>query len=119
MYKMEEKFKKIIEENPVAFATINAKSEPHVIAVAFVKVKDNKIIITNNYMKSTVINLKKSPNVGLVVWDKKWNGIKIQGKAKYFEKGKWIDFIKSIPENKNEPCKGAIVVEINKICECI
>jgi hypothetical protein len=49
---MEDKIKKIIEENPLA--TVNQKGEPHVIGVASVKVKDEKIIVTDNYMKTTI-----------------------------------------------------------------
>ena len=41
----------------------------------------------------------------------------MEGKAEYFEEGHWFDFVKEIPENKDEPCKGAIVVSVNKIKE--
>ena len=105
----------MIEENPVAFATVNDGGNPYCIAVAFVKVKDDKIVITDNYMKITKENIIKNPNVSLVVWNKNLEGYQINGKAEYFKEGKWKDFVKSIPENKDEPCKGAILVTINKI----
>ena len=116
---MEEEIKKIIEENPVALATIDNEGKPYVIAVASVKVKDNEIIITNNYMKKTIENLKNSPNVSLVVWNKDLEGYKIQGIAEYFSEGEFFDFVKSLEENKNEPCKGVIVIEINEIKKCV
>lgn len=112
---MEEEIKKIIEENPMALATSDQNGNPHVIAVAYVKVKDEKIVITNNCMETTIKNLKKNQNVCLAVWDKKWKGYQIKGKAKYFEEGDWYNFVKSLKENKNEPCKGAIVFEVNEI----
>ena len=112
---MKEEIKKIIEENPVAFATIDSEGNPYVIAVAFVKVKDEKIIITNNYMKTTLENIRKKPKVSLAVWNKNWKGYQMKGQAKYFQDGKWFDFVKSMPENKDEPCKGAVVVDINNI----
>lgn len=115
---MDEKIKNMIEENPLALATIDGKGKPYCIAVAFVKVKDDKIVITDNYMKKTINNLKNYPNVSLVVWNKDWKGYNIQGKANYFEEGEWLDFIKFIKENKDEPCKGAIVIEINDIKKC-
>ena len=114
-----EDIKKLIEENPLALATITNEGKPYVIAVVFVKIKDNKIIITANYMKNTLENIKKNKNVSLVVWENKKGskaeGYQINGTAGYFESGKWKDFVKSIPENKNEPCKGAVVVEIKQI----
>ena len=108
--------KKIIEENPVALATIDSNNRPHVIAVAFVKAPDSKtIVITDNYMKRTAKNIKERKNVALAVWDKNWKGYQIKGVAKYCKSGKWYNFIKKIEENKNEPCKAAIVVKIKEI----
>ena len=115
---MEEEIKKIIEKNPVALSTINREGKPYVIAVASVKVKNDKIVITDNYMENTVNNLKDYPNVSLVVWNKEWKGYNIQGKAEYYDKGLFFDFVKSLKENKNEPCKGAIVIEINNTKKC-
>jgi len=115
---MEKEIIKIIEKNPVALSTVNAEDKPYVIAVASVKVKDDKIIITDNYMGRTIDNLKHSPHVSLVVWGKDWKGYNIQGKAEYHDKGLYFDFVKSLKENKDEPCKGAIVIEINSIKKC-
>lgn len=118
LLKMEEEIKKIIEKNPIALSTINKEGKPYVIAVAYVKVKDNKIIVTDNYMGKTIDNLKNCPNVSLVVLNKDWKGYNIQGKAEYFDKGLFFDFVKSLKENKNEPCKGVIVIEINEMKKC-
>jgi len=112
---MEEEIKKIIEENAVALASIDVDGNPYCIAVAYVKVKDDKIVITANYMNTTLENIKNNVNVCLVVWDKDWKGYQIKGKAEYFEEGEWMDCVKAIPENKDEPCKGALVVEINNV----
>ncbi len=112
---IKEEIKKIIEENPVAFATLDSKGNPYVIAVAFVKVKNNQIIITNNYMGTTLENIKRNPNISLATWNKDWEGYQIKGKAEYYENGSWFDLIKSIPENKDEPCKGAIVIKVNNV----
>jgi len=113
-----EKAKKIIEENPVAFATVDKKGKPNVIAVAFIKVvSDNQIIITDNCMKQTIENVKVNNNVCLAVWDKKWNGYKLIGKAKYFAKGKWKEFVEKMIENKGLSAKGAILVTVSKLVE--
>jgi len=88
--------KKMIEGTPLALATINTEGKPHVIATAFVKVKDDKIIITNNYMVNTIRNIRKYNNVSLAVWDKNWKGYQINGKAHYYSKGIWLDFVRKI-----------------------
>ena len=112
--------KKLIEENALGLATINEKGEPHNIAVGFVKViSKNQLLISNNCFVETIENIKKNPNVSLVVWNRNWEknciGYEFKGKAEEFTLGKWVGEIKKIPENKGEPCKSAIVVTINKI----
>ncbi|OGD84562.1 hypothetical protein A2165_02540 [Candidatus Curtissbacteria bacterium RBG_13_40_7] len=67
--------KKIIEENPVALATVNDKGKPNVNAVSCVKVvAQNKMIITDNYMQQTIVNLKNNKDVCLAVWHQNWVG---------------------------------------------
>ena len=109
--------KTIIEGNPVALATITKSDKPNQVVVAFAKYEQDKVIITDNYMAQTLDDIKINPSVCLVVWDKDWNGLKIIGEAEYFTSGKWMEFVKDIPENKGLPCKGAIVVSVKKIIE--
>ncbi|MDD5606704.1 MAG: pyridoxamine 5'-phosphate oxidase family protein [Candidatus Pacebacteria bacterium] len=117
MVKIRPKTKKIIEGNPVAFATVG-NNKPYVIGTAYCRVVEkNKILITDNFMNSTIKNILENNNVALVAWDNKWNGVQIIGKAKYYKKGKWLDFVKNIEENNGMPSKGAILIKINKIIE--
>lgn len=52
MVKISKNAKKIIEENPVAFATVGNAGRPNVIAVAYVKVvSKNQVLITDICMK--------------------------------------------------------------------
>ena len=112
------KAKKIIEENPVAFATVSKTNKPNVNAVAYVKVvSKNQIIITDNYMQQTKENLDNNNNVCLAVWNKDWKGFKLVGTAEYFSNGKWKKFVEQMPENKGLPAKGAILVTISKLIE--
>lgn len=115
-----EGIKKMIENNALGLATIDNKGNPHNIAVGYVQVvSDNKILISNNYLVETINNLKKNPNVSLVVWNTDWKndcvGYELKGIAEYFTTGKWLEHIKKIPINKGEPCKGAILITLNKI----
>ena len=118
--KINEGMKKMIEENALGLATIGKDNKPHNIAVAYVKVvSDNELVISNNYINETIENIIQNPNVSLVVWNKEWKdaciGYELKGIAEYYTEGKWIDFIKTIPINEGEPCKGAILVKINNV----
>lgn len=109
--------KKIIEQNPLAFAT-SKENIPYVIAVSNCKVMDDKyILITDNYMNTVIKNILNNDNISIVVWDKKYKGIQILGKAKYYKKGKYLEIAKEIKENKNMPVKGVILVIPKKIIE--
>jgi predicted pyridoxine 5'-phosphate oxidase superfamily flavin-nucleotide-binding protein len=94
----------------IAVATVNKDNKPHNIAIMYAKIVDEKIIITDNYMKTTVENIKTNPYVSLVFW-KGGQGYRIDGKADYFESGRWLDFVKNLKENKGLPAKGAIVIK--------
>lgn len=107
--------KELIEKNPVCLATITQGNKPNQVVVAFAKYADGRVIITDNHMSRTIEDIKSNPSVCLAVWDKKWSGVKIIGKAEYLTSGEWFDFVKRMPENKNMPCKGAIVIEVEEI----
>jgi len=107
---------KILEKFPVAIATVSNGSLPHVAVVAYVKVlDDNHLVITQNYLKKTVENLKEDPHVCLVVWDENWSGVRVYGVAQVYSSGEYLDLVKKMPENADENPIGAIVVDIQKI----
>lgn len=115
MYSLNQ-IKKIIENNPIAFATITIDNKPNVVGVASVKViSDSQILITDNYMNQTIKDISKNINVCLIVWDSKMCGYKLIGKAKYFIDGKWKKYVKEMKENKGLPAKGAILIKISNI----
>lgn len=108
--------KRIIEKYPLALATICSDKSPHVIAVAYVKVIDkDKILITDNYMKTTKNNILKDGKVALCVWNDKWRGWRLKGIAEYYGSGPWLKRVKEMPENKGLPAKGAIIVNIKEV----
>jgi len=113
--------KKLIELNAMSLATINKGGKPHAIAVACVKVVEGKIIITNTHIKESIKNIKYNNNVALAVWNKEWEkacvGFELKGKAEYHKRGKWVNFVKNLPENKGYNIMGAIVVDVKKIKE--
>ena len=116
MIEINSETKKLIEENPFAFATVDDAGKPNVIGVAYVKVvAKNQVLITDNYMRQTKENLEKNNNVCLAVWDKEQNGVKLVGNGEYFTSGKWKTFVEKMPENKGLPAKGAILVKVEKV----
>ncbi len=110
-----ENIKEKIEKATMALATMN-NEKPYNIVIMYAKIKDNKIIITDNHMKTTIENIKNNPNVSLVFWEGE-KGYQIEGKAGYHNSGEWLDFVKSLKENEGLPAKGAIVVNIEEIKE--
>ncbi|MDZ7586498.1 MAG: pyridoxamine 5'-phosphate oxidase family protein [Patescibacteria group bacterium] len=108
--------KKLIESEAVAVSTVMPNGNPNIIGVACVKVVGvNQVLITDNYMNQTVKDILNNPRVVLAVWNKKWEGYKLLGKAQYFDKGKWLERVKKMPENKKMPAKGAILVSVDRV----
>lgn len=106
--------KLLLEKYPVAIATC-VLDKPNVSVAAYVKVLNKEIIITDNYMVQTVKNIKLNNKVDLVVWNSDWVGYKISGTAEYYNDGKWLEYIRKMPENQGLPAKGAIVIKISSI----
>lgn len=110
--------KKMIEGNALGLATVDKKGNPHNVAAGDVKVvSKNQLLIGDNYFEETIENIKNNSNVSLVVWRSDWQkncvGYELAGKAEYFTCGKWHEMIKKI--HKGCPCKGAILVTLNKM----
>lgn len=105
----------LVESQPVAIATVMEQGIPNVIGVAFVKVVDDQLVVTDNFMNQTIKDVKHNKRVAVVVWDKNMEGYKLLGKAEYFDSGKWVEMVKKMPENKDMPAKGALVIEVDKV----
>jgi len=111
--------KKFIESNAMGLATVGQNGKPHAIAVAYVKVVEGKLVISNSHIKESIKNIKRNENVALVVWNKNWEkacvGFEIRGKAKNYTSGKWFEFVRDMPDNEGYKIKSAIVVTVTKI----
>jgi len=107
--------KNLVETESVAIATVMKQGTPNVIGVAFVKVIDDKLIVTDNFMNQTIEDIKNNSRVATIVWDKDMEGYKLLGEATYFDSGKWVEFVKDMPENKDMPAKGALVIKVDRV----
>ena len=111
--------KKFIESNAIGLATVGKARKPHNIAVAYVKVVDGKIVISNVHIKESIKNLKYSDDVSLVIWNKEWEracvGFELIGKAKNHTEGEWLEYVKNLPDNDGCKIISAIVITVKKI----
>ncbi|HCP08548.1 MAG TPA: hypothetical protein DIT25_01985 [Candidatus Moranbacteria bacterium] len=111
--------KKFIESNAMALATVGKNGKPHNIAVAYVKVVEGKLVISNAHIKVSIKNIEQNPNVSIAVWNKEWEkacvGFEIVGKAKNYTGEKWFEYVCNMPDNEGYKIKSAIVVTPTKI----
>ncbi len=111
--------KKFIESNALGLATVSKSGKPHNIAIAYVKVIGDQIIISNAHIKESIKNLENNNNVSLVIWNSEWEkscvGFELTGKAKNYTAGKWLKYVKALPDNEGYNIKSAIVVSVKKI----
>jgi len=102
----------------VVLATSNLENKPRAIFVEVNQVKDDKIIITDNEMKTTRKNLLENKNVFILAFEEDYHyGLKILGDVEYNTEGEYFDFVKNLETNKNFSPKGAIMITIKEIVE--
>ena len=118
-------YKDLIDNKPIHIATVNKENNPNLAVASDVRVlDDNKIIISVNEMNNTQNNVMHNPNVVITVFNDEWVGLRIFGKANFYEDGEYYDFCKNTFFSNNEVSpfgatkpKGAIVVITDKIEE--
>ncbi len=120
-----EDYKDLIDNKPIHIATVNKDNNPNLSVASDVRVlDDNKIIISVNEMNNTQNNIMYNPNVVLTVFNDEWVGLRIFGKAKFYDNGEYYDFCNNTFFSNNEVSpfgatkpKGAIVVNVDKVEE--
>jgi predicted pyridoxine 5'-phosphate oxidase superfamily flavin-nucleotide-binding protein len=113
--KINNKLKNLIETNVISLSTTSKSNYPHIIYVALVKCIDaNKLLITDNYMVETKENILKNNKVSIALLADGC-GYELVGTAEYFFDGEYIEYVKKLVENNNLPCKGAILINVEKI----
>ena len=120
-------YKELIDGKPMHIATVNKENNPNLAVASDVKViEGNKILISVNEMVNTQKNIKYNSNVVLTVFDKDYKGLRIFGKAEFFEDGKYYDICEKTffgngevsPFGATKP-KGAIVVTVTEVAEYV
>ena len=120
-------FKGLIDGKPMHIASVNKENNPNLAVASDVKVIDNdKIIISVNEMVNTQNNIQYNPNVVLTVFDEDYKGLRMFGKAKFYESGEYYDICEKTffsngevsPFGATKP-KGAIVITISNVAEYV
>ena len=117
------KYKSLIENNPLHIATVNDQNKPNISVASDVRVlSDNKLIISCNEMNNTQKNIQLNNNVALTSFNSEWVGLRVFGIAEFYTDGEYYDFCMNTFFSDNEVTpfgatkpKGAIVASIEKI----
>ena len=118
-------YKELIDGKPMHIATINTDNNPNLSVASDIRVLEkDKIIISVNEMNNTQRNISYNPNVVLTVFNEEWVGLRMYGKAKFYEDGEYYDFCNKTffsngevtPFGATKP-KGAIVINVEKMEE--
>lgn len=118
-------YKDLIDGKPMHIATVNSDNNPNLSVASDVRVLEgDKIIISVNEMNNTQKNISYNPNVVLTVFNEEWVGLRMYGKARFYEDGQYYDFCNKTffsngevtPFGATKP-KGAIVISIDKVEE--
>ena len=115
----------LINNKPIHIATVNKENNPNLSVASDVRIiAENKIIISVNEMNNTQKNIEYNPNVVITVFNEEWIGLRMFGKAKFYDEGEYYDFCKNTFFSNNEITpfgatkpKGAIVITMDRIEE--
>ena len=118
-------YKELIDNRPTHIATVNKDNEPNLAVASNIRVLDeNRLIISISEMNNTQNNIQYNDNVALTVFNDKWVGLRIFGKAKFYEDGEYYDFCfrEFFPNGKVSPSgatkpKGALIITVLRIEE--
>ena len=113
--------KKVIEENVIAFATIDSNGNPNVVALACCKVVGNNLVLlSDNYMNKTRSNLLQNKICAFAVWTKdEKKGYQLKGFAEYLTSGNWKDKVDKDPDNDGLAHKAAVLFTVEEIWDLV
>jgi uncharacterized pyridoxamine 5'-phosphate oxidase family protein len=108
-------YKSLLENNPISIATTDGE-QPNIAIASDVKVvSDYQLLICHSEMKKTVVNITTHNRVCITCFDKNWGGVRIYGKAEYYNDGEWLERVIRLFANDQTSPKGAILVTAEKI----
>ena len=110
---------KLIEgNNIVVLATANKYGQPRAIFMGYPKCMDNKIVLVDNFMNITKINITENPLVSILAYNKDYSiCLKISGNASYYSDSSHVEWAKGLEENKDLNPKGVVEIIIDNVEE--
>ncbi len=109
-------FTDLLEKNPLTIATVNDNGQPNLAVAADVKViSENQLLIAHNEMIKTITNIKNQEKICITSFNQDWQGIRIYGKAEYFNNGPYFEQIVKLFTTPDNNPKGAILITVNKL----
>jgi len=106
-----------------AVATCSKTGEPNLVAITFVKIlSDDEILVMDNFMQKTEMNLKENPRIAVSCWyiDPQTyaahayqlkGDARIEASGKYFEEGRaWVKAAMPVINSK-----AAVVVKVTEV----
>ena len=114
MAKLTDEMKALFNEVPVCvFATADKDGIPNAVPIHYGKIMgDAKIMLVDNFMKKTLLNINANPNVSISVW-KGSTGYQFKGTSRVETSGANFDLGAEMVK-KSVP-KGVIIIDINSI----
>ncbi|MEM0448441.1 MAG: pyridoxamine 5'-phosphate oxidase family protein [Methanomassiliicoccales archaeon] len=105
-----------------ALATATRTGEPNVVPVGAVFLMDAETIwIGNQFMKTTIANLKENPRAALTVWTPGVKGCyKLKGNISILDSGEDYEKMKGMVSAKRADlfCKSLLVFRITEVYQC-
>ncbi len=114
MAKLNDEMKALFNKVPVCvFATADKDGIPNAVPIHYGKIMDDaKIMLVDNFMKKTLLNIKANPNVSISVW-KGNTGYQFKGTARVETSGANFDLGAEMVK-KSTP-KGVVIIDIDSI----
>ncbi|MBW1825237.1 MAG: pyridoxamine 5'-phosphate oxidase family protein, partial [Deltaproteobacteria bacterium] len=83
MAKINDEMRTLLKETDIwVLATADRNGVPNAVPILFVKLmRNDRLLLVDNFMKKTVDNISVNPNVSISVWKDK-TGYQFKGKAK-------------------------------------
>ncbi|MEA1961179.1 MAG: pyridoxamine 5'-phosphate oxidase family protein [Bacillota bacterium] len=117
MAKINEEMREVLEGSMWVLATADKNGVPNAVPIHFTKVLgENQLMLVDNFMKKTKVNIEANPHVSISVWKKsvgfQFKGIaKIETSGAHFDAG--VEMVKKATD-KFVP-KGVVVVDLDDI----
>ena len=114
--KIPDEAKNLLEKDEVFLGTCSGRWPNVTVTESGVIIGPEEFLICDCMMTLAKDNIIKNPNCSFSVYNtKSQKGYKAFGKAKYYNKGKYLEIAKKRLSGESFKAKGAIVIKIDKI----